>query len=85
MTISLTPELEHLIARQVQSGQFDSPSEVIREGLRRLEKEEASPELRFQELQREITIGIEQADSGQIKPFDAEDILRRVRGQIAEG
>ena len=88
MTVSLTPELERLIAGRVQSGQYDSPAEVIREGLLRLAQEEAAPRLRVQELRREIAAGIAQADAGQTRPFDAEDILRRVRqrieGQVGE-
>lgn len=85
MTISLTPELEHLIASKVQSGQYDTASDVIREGLLRLETEDTSPEAHFQELHREITLGVEQADSGAVRAFDADAILARVQKKLSEG
>lgn len=84
MTVALTPEMEHLIASKVQSGQFASPSEVIHEGLLRLASED-TPELHLEKLRREIAVGIEQADNGQTRPFDAERILSRVHQHLAEG
>ena len=85
MNITLTPELEQIVIRKMESGLYRSPSEVIDKGLRMLEQEEARQTLRFQELKREIDLGIEQADKGQIKPFDPDNLLTRVRHQMAEG
>ena len=85
MTITLTPELEQLVTRRVRTGQYSTPSEVVDRGLRLLEQEEALNEARLQHLKREIALGIEQADRGQTKPFDPDDLLRRVRQQMAEG
>ncbi len=85
MTISLTPELERLIASKVQSGQYDTASDVIREGLLRLETEDASPDAHLRELRREIALGVEQANSGSLRAFDAPNILSRVQEKLAEG
>jgi antitoxin ParD1/3/4 len=85
MTITLTPEMEHLIQNKIQSGRFGSPSDVVYEGLRLLEQEETSEEIRFNELKRDIAIGIAQADNGQVKAFDAEDLKGRVRRELAKG
>jgi len=38
MNISLTPELEAFVQKQVESGLYHSQSEVIREGLRLLKR-----------------------------------------------
>ena len=84
MTISLTPELEHLIASKVESGQYDTASDVIREGLLRLETEDASSDVHLRELRREIALGIAQADRGNVRPFDANDILARVQIKLPE-
>ena len=84
MNISLAPELEQIVTRRVQSGQYHSPSEVIEKGLRLLEEQEASPEARLAELRREIAVGVAQADGGMVKPFDAEELKQRVRRQVAE-
>ncbi|MGI4801516.1 MAG: type II toxin-antitoxin system ParD family antitoxin [Janthinobacterium lividum] len=39
LTVSLTPELAHLVASKVASGLYGSASEVIRAGLRLLAEE----------------------------------------------
>ena len=38
--VSLTPELERSVAEKVASGHYSSASEVVRAGLRLLDKEE---------------------------------------------
>ena len=81
MTITLTPEMEHLVQSKVQSGLFGSPADVVYEGLLLLEQEET----RFDELRNEITAGIQQAENGQIKTFDAEGLKGRVRQELAKG
>ncbi len=85
MNITLTPELEQIVSRKVQSGQYASPNAVIDKGLRLLEQDETRREIHFQELKREIALGIEQADSGQVKAFAPDDLLLRVRQQLAKG
>ena len=81
MTITLTPEMEHLVQSKVQSGLFGSPADVVYEGLLLLEQDEA----RFDELKKEITVGMEQAENGQVKVFDAEGMKAHVRQELAKG
>ena len=38
MNVSLTPELEEFVSAKVQSGRYNSASEVVREALRLLEE-----------------------------------------------
>jgi antitoxin ParD1/3/4 len=40
MNVSLTPELEEMVSRKVESGLYTSASEVIREGLRLLKEQD---------------------------------------------
>lgn len=42
MKISLSPELERLVAEKIQSGRYHSADEVIRKGLELLEAREAT-------------------------------------------
>ena len=42
MNVSLTPELEAYVAGKVESGRYNSASEVVREALRLLEEVEAT-------------------------------------------
>jgi len=81
MNVSLTPELEQLVHRKVESGLYLSASEVVREALRLLEERDTIQSLRMEELRKEIRIGIEQADRGDVGPLDVDATLARVRGR----
>jgi antitoxin ParD1/3/4 len=75
MNVSLTPELEVFIEKEVQTGMYRSASEVIRAGLRLL-KDEKAPKRRFmvssrEELEEKLLAGIRQLDHGEGIPGEA--------------
>lgn len=92
MNVSLTPELEEMISRKVKSGMYSSASEVIRESLRRMFKED-EPNKRvitdeqrqqMENLRQEVMKGYEQIRNGESIVVDvndldkfAEDIIKR--------
>lgn len=76
MNVSLTPELEKLVHEKVKSGRYLSASEVVREGLRLLEKRDRLYKARLAELQKEITIGVEEADRGEL--VDGEVVMQEI-------
>jgi antitoxin ParD1/3/4 len=80
MNISLTPHLEDLVKGKVESGFYNSASEVMREALRLLEERDQLREMRLEELRREIRKGI---DSGVATPLDMEAIKTRGRQRLA--
>jgi antitoxin ParD1/3/4 len=84
MEVSLTPELEQLVAERIESGMYASPSEVMGEALRLLKERDETRRARLEELRREIAIGLEQADRGETRPFDPEDLKRRIRARLSE-
>lgn len=71
MNVSLTPELEQFVQSRVESGRYQTASEVIREGLRLLEEREQVRELALKELRAKIRRGVEQADRGELLDGDA--------------
>ena len=83
MNVSLTPELEQYINGKVQSGMYHSASEVIREGLRLLKEKEELHQQKLAELRREIQIGIDQADRGEVAPF-TEETLKEAKAKGRE-
>ena len=83
MNVSLTPELEELVNRKVQSGLYSSASEVIREGLRLLKEQDDLRLLRQEELKRELLRGYEQAQRGESRPLDAEAVKAGGRERLA--
>ena len=85
MNVSLTPELERLIHKKVESGLYLSASEVVRESLRLLEERDKIQAMRFEEVRREIQIGIDQADRGEVAPLDVPGTLAKVRGRKRHG
>jgi antitoxin ParD1/3/4 len=82
MNVSLTPELEKFVADKVATGRYTSASEVVREALRLLEREEKSREEQLAEFNRELRRRIESADRGEY--VTAEESLRRIQAKSAE-
>ena len=76
MQVSLTPELERLIAEKVNSGLYDDASEIIREALRIALKSEFYDEW----LKREAAIGFAQLESSEtVKVSTKEQLLALAR------
>jgi antitoxin ParD1/3/4 len=78
MNISLTKEFETYVAQKVESGLYHSASEVIRDGLRLMKERDELHQTRLGELRRDIAIGVDQADRGQVRTFN-EDVATRVK------
>lgn len=85
MNVSLTPELEKLIHTKVESGLYLSASEVVREALRLLEERDRIRELRLEVLRKEIQVGIDQADRGELESLDIPGTLAKVRSRRRNG
>ena len=81
MNISLNPHFEELVKAKVDSGLYNSVSEVVREALRLLEERDQLRALRMDELRRDIQKGI---DSGDPAPLDMDVIKVRGRQRLAE-
>ncbi len=83
MTIHLSDDREQVVRSIMQGGQYASEDEVIDEALRLLQ--ERDEQSRLAGLRREIAIGIEQADRGELAPFDPHATLARIRSREATG
>lgn len=84
MTIALPSESEELVNAKIQSGQYHSATEVIREGLRLLEEKDALRQIKLNQLRRDIAVAVEAADRGEVAPLDIEDIIARGKKRLAE-
>ena len=83
MNVSLTPELERYINQKIESGLYQTASEVVRAGLRLLAEREDLHRQTVEELRRELQVGIDEADRGELSPLDAEGTLKRLRAACA--
>ena len=77
MNVSLTPELERMVADKVRSGRYTSASEVIREALRLLEEQDHLKQSNLVAVRQKIDRGLKQLDNGQT--ISAEEARARLR------
>ena len=77
MTATLSGKLEEFVNAQIQSGEYPSALEVIRAGLYLLEDQKTLRQIKLERLRKEIAIGLEAADRGEVAPLDVEDIIAR--------
>lgn len=85
MNISLTPEMDRWVADQVKSGTYKSSSEVIRDGLRALQRQEKQRLAMLEDLRQELLIGVKQLDAGKSAVLDAsllQNIKKRGRSKL---
>jgi antitoxin ParD1/3/4 len=80
MNVSLTPELERFVQRQLSTGMYTSASEIIREGLRLLAEQEKLRSARIQEIRDKISVGLTQAKAGKLVP--GQDVYSRLEARL---
>lgn len=77
--VTLGERYETYVKELVESGRYNSVSEVIRSGLRLLEEEKAA-QLRLECLQQEIQKGLDSGDAGAL---NITDIKAKARARMA--
>jgi antitoxin ParD1/3/4 len=80
MNINLTPQLEELVRAKVTSGLYNSASEVVREALRLMEREDQLRAAALRQLRQDIQEGL---DSGPAGELDVDAIKKRGRERLA--
>ena len=85
MNVSLTPELEKLVARKVASGRYGSASEVVRDALRLLEERDQMRAARLHEMKREIGLGLRDLERGRRAELDTAAIKQAGRARATAG
>lgn len=65
MNVSLTPELETMVAEKVKSGLYNSASEVVREGLRLVVEQDQLKQIKLEQLRKELQVGLDQLNRGE--------------------
>ena len=81
MNVSLTPTLEELVHKKGATGRYNSASEVIREALRLLEERDEMRQMRLAALGREIGVGLDQLERGEVTEYD-DRALNTLAGDI---
>ena len=82
VNISITPELDSFLQSRVQSGRYQTTSEVVREALRLLERQEQERDEAFRQLKAKLERGAGQADRGEL--IDGAEVFDELREMIEE-
>ena len=80
MNVDLTPELEQLVQTRVNSGRYNSASEVVREALRLLEQRDEAVTLRKGEIRNQIEEGWQSAKRGEF--VDGDEVFDRIDAEL---
>jgi len=80
MNINLTPQLEELVRKKVSSGLYNSASEVVREALRLMEREDQMQAAKLAQLRQDIQEGLRSGSAGEL---DVQAVKRRGRERLA--
>ena len=78
MNVSLTPELEKFVTTKVESGRYNSASEVVREALRLLEEHDSARAIQLAKFNGELGRRLAALDRGEVvDPIAARSRLQR--------
>jgi antitoxin ParD1/3/4 len=80
VNVSLTPELDAFLQSRVESGRYQTTSEVVREALRLLERQERDREEALAQLKAKLERGIAQADRGEL--LDGDEVFEELRAML---
>jgi antitoxin ParD1/3/4 len=81
LSVTLPPDLQEFVTEQVESGRFESPSEVLLQALRKAEERARDREAALQEVREKIAIGVEQAKRGELR--DGETVMDELMQRYA--
>jgi antitoxin ParD1/3/4 len=82
MNVSLTPELEKIINFKVQSGLYNSASEVVREGIRLLQQRDEIRQMKLEALRRDIEEGVRASEEGRVK--DGREVMAEIKERLMQ-
>jgi antitoxin ParD1/3/4 len=78
-TVSLTPKDDQFITAQVDAGEFGNASEVVRAGLRLLEREQ----IKLQALRQAIAEGDAAIERGESATYEPGQLAARLKSQLS--
>ncbi len=73
--VVLTERQAQLVEHLVNSGRYQNASEVLRDGLRMVERRESEDDLRLAALREAARLGCTDIDAGHWRAFDSPDAL----------
>ena len=82
--VVLTQAQAELVERLVSSGRYQNASEVLREGLRLIERQEEEAKARVKALREAARLGIADIEAGRYRTFESPAELREHLGKLRD-
>lgn len=82
--VVLTDHQAALVDRLVNSGRYQNASEVLRDGLRMVETQEAEDRARLKALREAARAGLDDLQAGRLKTFNDQEALGSYLAGIAK-
>ena len=82
LNVSLTPEAQTFIQQQLTNGKYRSTDEVLLAGLELLAAKDASEQVRYADLRREIEVGLAEAERGEL--IDGTEVFERLQRKLQQ-
>jgi antitoxin ParD1/3/4 len=79
MNVNLPPQLEAMVKAKVASGRYTSASEVVSEALRLMKQQDQLTLLQFEQLRRDIQVGL---TSGEAEAWNPKAIKAEGRRRL---
>jgi antitoxin ParD1/3/4 len=84
MTVTMPAEMATFVKGVVETGDYASTSEVVREAIRDLKAKRSQQVQLLEALRNDIDKGLADMAAGRVKPFDADTIVARGRALLAD-
>lgn len=85
--VNLTDHFERLIEDAVAAGEFQNASEVVRAGLRLLERQRRDDAAKLEALRAAVQVGIDQSERGEgitVERHELRDFIHRLGEEAAQ-
>lgn len=82
VNISITPELDAFLQSRVQSGRYQTTSEVVREAIRLFERQESERDEGQRQLRAKLERGAAEVGRGEF--LDGDEVFDELRAMIDE-
>ena len=79
MTVQLPASYEQFVTEMLGTGSYQSPADVICDGIDLLRAQAISRQRRLEQLREQVEVGLEQMRRGQVSPADPMKVLEEVR------
>jgi len=82
MDYEFPDDLQHYVDEMIASGSYADVHALILDAVYRHRDHELTRRRKYEELKKEIQIGIEQSERGQVAPLDVQATWRRVLAEL---